>query len=75
MYIIDAICNRFYFGEVKEKVLGQCIGQDISAPRAEGLFIYQWSVQEKNKQVGCGNVFVETPLKFQGLSWKFWKNR
>ena len=51
-YILDAIRNRFYFGEVQEEVLGQSSGQGISAPRAEGLSVYQWSVSEKNKQGG-----------------------
>ena len=23
-YILDVICNRYYFGEVQEEVLGQC---------------------------------------------------
>ena len=50
-YVLDVICNRLYFGEVQEEVLGQCNGQGISAPRAEGLPFYQWSVPEKNKQL------------------------
>ena len=28
-YILDVTCNKFYFGEVREKVLGQCSGQGI----------------------------------------------
>ena len=51
-YILDVICNRFYFGEVQEKVLGQCSRQGISAPRTESLSVYQQSVPEK-KQAGC----------------------
>ena len=52
-YILDVICNRFYFGEVQEEVLGQCSGQGISAPREEGLSVYQWSDPEKKiKQDG-----------------------
>ena len=47
MYVLDVICNRFYFEEVQEEVLGHCSGQGISAPRKEGLSIYQWSVPEK----------------------------
>ena len=47
-YILDVICNRFYFGEVQE-VLGQFSEQDILATRKEGLFVFQWSVPEKNK--------------------------
>ena len=43
MYILDVICNRFYFGEV----LGQYSGQGILAPRREGLCVYQLSVPEK----------------------------
>ena len=50
-YILDVICNRFYFGEVQEEVLGQCCGQGILGPRKEGLSVYQWSVPEK-KQAG-----------------------
>ena len=50
-YILDVICNIFYFGEVQEEVLGQCSGQGISVPREESLFVYQWSVSEK-KQAG-----------------------
>ena len=46
-YILDVICNRFYFGEVQEEVLDQCCGQGISALRVEGLSVYQWSVPEK----------------------------
>ena len=48
---MDVICNRFYFGEVKEEVLGQCSGQGISVPRKEGLSVYQWSVPEKKKSM------------------------
>ena len=46
-YILDVICNRFYLGEVQEDVIGQCTGQGISEPRAEGLSVYQQSVPEK----------------------------
>ena len=46
--------------------------------------VYQFSVHEK-KQAGKKkqaesrvvkerNAFVNTPLRFLGLSWKFWKN-
>ena len=68
------ICNRFYFREVQQEVIGQCSGKGISAPRAEGLSVYQWPVPGKNKQGGGGNVFVNMPLKFLGFSWKFWQN-
>ena len=51
-YILDVICNRFYFGEVQEAVPGQSSGQGILEPRKEGLCVYQWSVTEKNKQGG-----------------------
>ena len=27
MYILDVMCNRFYFGEVQEDVRGQCSGR------------------------------------------------
>ena len=50
-YILDIICNRLYFGEVKEEVLSQCSGQGISAPRTESLSVSQWSIPEK-KQAG-----------------------
>ena len=73
MYVLDVICNRFYFEEVQEEVLGHCSGQGISAPRKEGLSIYQWSVlEEKRKQGGLRNALVN--MKFLGLSWKFFKN-
>ena len=49
-YILEVICNRFYFGEVQEEVLGQYSGQGISIPKTKGLSVYQWSVPEKNKQ-------------------------
>ena len=74
-YILGVIFNRFYFGEVQEEVLGQWSGEGILAPRREGLSVYQWSVPDINKQSGWGNAFVNTPLKFLSLSWKFWKNR
>ena len=43
MYILNVICNRIYFGEVQEEeeVLDQSSGQGISAPRTEGLSVYQ----------------------------------
>ena len=47
--VLYLICNRFYFGEVQEEVLGQCSGQGISVPRVEGISVYQWSVPEKNQ--------------------------
>ena len=28
-HILDVMCNKFYFGEVQEDVLGQCSGQGI----------------------------------------------
>ena len=46
-YILDVICSRFYFGEVQEEVLGQCTGQDIPAPRTEGLPVLSISAPEK----------------------------
>ena len=51
-YILDVICNRFYFGEVQEDTVEQCSGQGISVPKKEGLSVYQWSVLEK-KRTGC----------------------
>ena len=71
-YILDVICNRYYFGEVQEQVLDQCSGQGISAPR-NGLSVCQF--QKEKKQGSWGNAFVNTPLKFLDLSWKFWKNQ
>ena len=42
MYILNVICNRIYFGEAQEEeVLDQSSGQGISAPRTEGLSVYQ----------------------------------
>ena len=42
MDILNVICNRIYFGEVQEEeVLDQSSGQGISAPRTEGLSVYQ----------------------------------
>ena len=85
-YILDVICNRFYFGEVQEDVLGQCSEQGILAPRKESLSVYQWSAPEKKTsrvvEEMHGNTplrflglsWKNTPLKFLGLSWKFWKN-
>ena len=74
-YILDVICNRFYFWEVQEEVLGECNRQGISAPIKEGMSVYQWSVQEKKSMQGSwGNAFTNTSLRFLGLSWKFWKN-
>ena len=46
-YILDVICDRFYFEEVQEEVLGQCSGQGVSVPRKEDPSVYQWSVPEK----------------------------
>ena len=57
-YILDLICNRYYFGEVQEEVLGQCSGQGFSAPRNEGLSVYQWSVPDKK----TSRVVEEMPL-------------
>ena len=48
-YILDVICNRFYFGEVQEDGVGQCSGQGISVPKKEGLSVYQWSVPGKKR--------------------------
>ena len=43
--ILDVICNKFYFQEVQEEVLGQCSWQDsIAAHRTEILSVYQWFV-------------------------------
>ena len=58
MYILDVICKKIYFGEVKQEVLGQCSRQGISAPRKEGLSVYQWSVTEEK----TSRVVVEMSL-------------
>ena len=56
-YILDVICNRFYFG--------LCTGQGLSVSVSV-------SVPGK-KEGGRGNAFVNTPPKVIDLSWKFWK--
>ena len=47
VYILDVICNRFYFVEVQEEVIGYCSEKGILRPRTEGLSVYQWPVSEK----------------------------
>ena len=66
-YILDVTCNRFYFGEVHVEVRGQCSGQGISAPRKEGLSVYQWSVPGKKQARWLRKCLVNTPLKFPGF--------
>ena len=39
VYVLDVICNRFYFEEVQEEVISQCTGQGISVPTTEGPFL------------------------------------
>ena len=74
-YVWDATCNRFCFG-VQEEVLDQCSRQGKLAPRTENVSIKGlFQKNAKNKQGGWGNAFVNTPMKFLGLPWKFWKNR
>ena len=46
-HVLEVVCNRFYFGEIQEEVIGQCTGQAISAPRTEGLSAYPWPSLEK----------------------------
>ena len=46
-----------------------------SEVQKESLSVYQCFVPETNKQGGLGTAFVNTPPKFLGLPWKFWKNR
>ena len=73
VYVLDVICNRFYFEEVQEEVIGQCTGQGISAPTTEGPFLgkntsravkeiplqkLQWSLQ----------VCLENCVKFESHS-------
>ena len=75
-YILDAICNRVYFGEIHEEVLGQCSGQGTSQHPEQNVYLYISGLfEKKNKRDGSGNVLVQTPLKFLGLSSKFWKNQ
>ena len=50
-YILDVICNKFYFGDVQEEVLVHCSGQGIYLSTYNRRFIYQWSVPVK-KQAG-----------------------
>ena len=53
--VLDVICNKFYFGEVREEVLGQCskwAGYISQHLEQKGLSVYQCSVPEKNKQGG-----------------------
>ena len=49
MWILDVVCNKSYFGEVQEDVLGRCTEQSIYAPRAEVLSFYQYSATEKKQ--------------------------
>ena len=49
---------------------GHSSEQGISEPRKEGLYMYQWSVPETNKQGGWWNAFVNNPLTFPGLAWE-----
>ena len=72
MYILDITCSRFCFRKIQEEFLGQCSRQGIPAPRTEGLFVCS-----RKKQTGwLRKCFCKyTPLKFLGLSWKFYKNR
>ena len=51
-YVLIVICNRFYFVEIQEDVLG------ISTLKVEGLTVYQWSVPEKKPS----RVFEKMPL-------------
>ena len=50
MYILDVICNRFYFEEVQEDALGHCSGQGILAPRIEINLSISFLFMKKNKQ-------------------------
>ena len=55
---MDVICNKFYFGEIQEEVIGQCTEQGISAPRTESLSFYQYPAPEKE----TGRVVEEMPF-------------
>ena len=50
-YILNVICNRLYFGEIQEEVLGQCSGQGISEARTESLFAISGLFQKKANRV------------------------
>ena len=51
-YILDVNCNRFYFGQNHQDVLGQYTWHGISLPRTQGISVYQWSVPEKKNHAG-----------------------
>ena len=72
-YVLDVICNRFYFEDVQEEVLGQCAAQGISAPRTEGLSAYPWSVLEKTQAEWSRKCLCKYSTEVSSLSWKFWK--
>ena len=52
MYIVDVICNRFYFRENQEDVLGHGSGQGISASKKNVYLFISGLFQKKNKQGG-----------------------
>ena len=56
---------------VQEEVLDHCTGWGISALGTEGLSVCQWPVPEKKAGWLKVDAFVNTPLKFLGLFWKF----
>ena len=57
-YILDVICNRFYFGEVQEETLGQCSEQGISVAQHPekkvylSISVYLFVAEKKYKQGG-----------------------
>ena len=57
-YILDVICNRFYFGEVQKEVLGKCSGQGISVTREEVCLSISGLFQKKK----TSRVVEEMPL-------------
>ena len=59
MYILDVICDRFYFGEVQEEVLGQCGGQGILAIRKEGYLSINGLFQEKETSMEVEECFCK----------------
>ena len=48
-YILDVICNIFYFGEVQEVVLGQYNGQSILAPKRKIYLSIRGLFQKKRQ--------------------------
>ena len=61
-------------GRFRKKFYGSAVGKVSQYPEKKVHLSISGLFQEK-KQGGWENAFVNAPLKFPGLSWKFWKNR